>query len=192
MANTTSNKITYGLRNLCYFKATITDGEITYSAPVKLEGAQEMTATILGGKTDIYADDKVFATINGASGQELTFTLTDLPESFLTDILGYQKSSDGNLLEIVDAPVVSFALGFEIQGDSSERRVVYPLCVATPFAQGASTKSDSISINTISLTVTARPVEVDGNYMIRQVVNKNDTNYSTLFTTAYTLPTTTL
>lgn len=185
-----TNKILYGLKNVCYFKATIgEEGEITYSTPVKLPGAQSMTATLLGGKTDVYADDKVFATINGISGQELAFTFTDLPEQFLTDVLGYKKETGGNLIEIVDAPIVNFAIGFEIQGDAKARRVIYPLCVATPFVQNANTKGETVEIDAISLTVTARPVEVDGTYLIRQIVHKDDTNYSDLFTTTYTLPT---
>lgn len=191
---TTNNKVKYGLKNVHYAVATIgEEGDVTYDTPKALLGAQDMTASLLGGKTDVYADDIVFYTANGVSGQELTLTLTNLPESFLTDVLGYKKSSEGSLMEVVGAPVVSFALMFEISGDVSNRRVVYPLCVATPVVDSATTKGETVEINTVSLTVTARPALLDNeSYIIRDILPPTDTRYNTLFTTAYTLPTSAL
>lgn len=185
------NKITFGLKNCYYSKATEgSDGTFTFATPVKLPGAQEFSTDIVGGATNVNADDQIIKTVNSFTGRTLTLKLTELPESFKKDVLGYQAlSSNGNLIEVVNAPTVSFALGFEIQGDSTATRVWFYLCTVTPISESSKTKADSIEVNAISLNINVRPIKVNDSISIIKITAKStDTNYSTFLSSAPVVP----
>lgn len=184
-----NNKITFGLRNVHYSKASIsTSGSWSFATPVALPGAQEFSSEVVGGSTNVYADDTLYASLVQNAGRTLTLKFTEIPDSFKTDILGYKTLANGNLVEIANAPVVTFALGFEFQGDVKARRVWYYLCNVTPISEATKSKADSIEANSISLTVTARPVEVGEDLVTNCVAAKGDSNYANFLTTAPTIP----
>ena len=188
MAN---NKITYGLKNVYYSIAKESgSGTWTFGEPTKLPGAQEFTNDIIGGSTNINADDTTIATLNSLSGRTLTLKLTELTDEFKTDILGYKKLENGNLVEITNAEPITFALGFEIQGDIKARRVWFYLCSVSPINEASKTKGDSVEVNAITLNITARPIAIDEeHYTTHVIASYGDTNYETFLTTAPTLPT---
>lgn len=182
-----ANKVTYGLKNVHYAVATESQGSWTYGTPVALEGAQEFSATILGGKSDVYADDKVIATTTSYSGQDITLKFTELSDQFKKDVLGYIEQ-DNSLIEITNAGVVTFALGFEIAGDAKRRRVWYYLCSATPVGDSTKSTTDTVEVNSVQLAITARPI-TSGNYdIIRVIKEQGQTGYDTFLTTAPTVP----
>lgn len=187
MAN---NKVTYGLKNVYYSVATESgNGEWTYKTPVRLPGAQEFTNDIIGGSTNVNADDTTIATLNSLSGRTLTLKLTELTDEFKTDILGYKKLANGNLVEITNAESVTFALGFEIQGDAKARRVWFYLCSVTPINESSKSKTDSVEVNAITLNITARPIAIDdSNYTTHVTATFGDSNYETFLTQAPVLP----
>ena len=187
MAN---NKITYGLRNVHYSIATQgNDGTWSFAAPVALPGAQEFTSDIVGGSTAVYADDIVIANLVQNAGRTLTLKLTELTEEFKLNVLGYKRLENGNIVEIANAPVKTFALGFEFQGDVKARKVWFYLCSVTPISESTKTKGETVEANSITLNIVARPIEV-GNYLVTHVVaNSGDTNYQAFFETAPALPT---
>ena len=156
------NKITFGLRNVHYALATFGEGTWSFGAPKPLEGAQEFSSELVGGTSQVYADDKIYHTLVSNSGATITLKLTEL-------------------VEVTNAEVKTFALGYEIQGDSKARRVWYFLCTATPVGQSTKSKADSIEANSVSLTITARPIEVNDKEVLRVIANKGDTNYETFF-----------
>ena len=89
-----------------------------------------------------------------------------------------------------NAATATFALGFEIQGDRKARRVWYFLCTAAPVADSTKTKGDTVEANSISLTITARPIEVDDeNLAIQAIASKGDANYETFLEKAPVVPT---
>ena len=188
MAN---NKITYGLKNAYYSKATESaDGSYTFATPVALAGAQEFSTDIVGGSTNVNADDQIIKTVTSLSGRTLTLKLTELPESFKTDILGYKKvTATGNLVEVANPATVTFALGFEIQGDVQARRTWFYLCTVTPISESSKTKSDSIEVNSISLNITVRPIKAGSDTILKITSFENDSNYSTFLTSAPEVPT---
>lgn len=184
------NKVTFGLKNVHYSKASQTEnGAWSFGEPVALLGAQELSSEIIGGSQSIYADDSVIATLVQNSGRNITLKLSELSDTFKTDILGYKKLENGNLVEITNNRVQTFALGFEFQGDVKARRVWFYLCSVTPINEATKTKGESIEANSITLNIVARPIEV-GNYLVAHVIaNLGDSNYETFFDNAPALPT---
>ena len=187
MAN---NIVTFGLTNVHYAKATqATDGSWTFATPARLKGAQEFTSDIIGGSTPVYADDQVVATLNQNAGRTISLKVTELPDEFKTDILGYKKLDNGNLVEIANAPVVTFALGIQFSGDVKARRVWYFLCTVTPVSDGTKSKTESVEANATTLTITVRPIEANDDNLVNQITaSKGDANYDTFFATVPAIP----
>lgn len=185
-----TNKVTFGLKNVHYALATIAeDGTWTFADPKKLEGAQEISTEIIGGSSQVYADDKVIATLVSNSGSNVSLKFTEIDDDFKKDIFGVLEDTNGNLVEIVNAETKTFALGYEIQGDAKARRIWYFLCTATPSGDASKSKADSIEANSISLNITARPIESSDKLIMRVIAGLGDTNYNTFLTTAPALPT---
>jgi phi13 family phage major tail protein len=176
------NKITFGLNNVYYSKITIDNsGGETYGTPNKLLGAQEISHEFIGGSQSVFADDCIIATLTQNAGRSITLKLTELPESFKTDILGFIKLPNGNILEVNNTPTVYFALGFEIQGDVKARRVWFYKCSVTPVNESSKTKSDSVETNSITLNITAQPIRYTDKLLTHIVASSGDTNYLTFF-----------
>lgn len=188
MAN---NIVTFGLKNVHYSIATLndTDGTWSFATPVALPGAQEFSSDLIGSSSQVYADDQVVATLNQNAGRTITLKLTELTDEFKTDVLGYKKTTNGNLVEITNAEVVTFALGFEFQGDAKARRTWFYLCTVSPINEATKSKADSVEANSITLTITARPISInDDLYTTHITASKGDANYATFLTAAPVLP----
>jgi phi13 family phage major tail protein len=185
-----NNKVTFGLTNVHYSKATQgTDGTWTFATPVRLYGAQEITSDIVGGSTSVYADDVVIATLVQNAGRTISLKITEISDDFKVDILGYKKLTNGNLVEITNADVVTFALGCEFQGDAKARRVWFYLCSVTPINEASKSKADSVEANAITLSITARPIEINSKYSTTHVSScYGDSNYATFLTSIPELP----
>ena len=186
-----NNIVSFGLRNVHYAKATQSDtGSWTFATPVAFPGAQEFTSDIIGGSTTVRADDIVVAQLNQNGGRTLTLKVTEVPVDFKKDILGYKETAEGNLVEITNAPVVTFALGVEFQGDVKARRVWYYLCNVTPINEASKSKTDSIEANSITLNITVRPIAInEEDYTTHAIASKGDSNYESFLTVAPVVPT---
>ncbi len=183
-----SNKVTFGLKNVHYAVATPgEDDSWTYEDPKKLRGAQELTAEVISGKTDVYADDRILATLVSNSGSNITLKLTEVDDDFKVDVLGYEKDTNGNLIEVVNHRNKTFALGYEIQGDAKSRRVWYFLCTASPISDATKTKAESIEPNSVTLSITARSIEMGNLSVIRTIAKFGDDNYNTFFSSGPTV-----
>lgn len=186
-----NNIVSFGLKNVHYSIATQSDdGSWTFATPVAFPGAQEFNSDIIGGSTTVRADDIVVAQLNNTGGRTLTLKVTEVPDEFKVNVLGYKKTSEGNLVEITNAPVVTFALGVEYQGDVKARRVWYFLCNVTPINEATKTKAESIEANAITLNITVRPIALEDNehYTTHSIASKGDSNYENFLTTAPKLP----
>lgn len=182
------NKVTFGLCNAVYSIITRQDNSISFGTPKKLLNAQSFEASIIGGKTDIYADNQVITTVSAYSGQDITLSLTEIPDDFKKDCLGYKVANSGELVEVTNAKPVEFALGIQIDGDAKNRRIWYYSCTATPVAESSSTKTDSVDVNTPQIAITAKPVEVNDYKVLRGILSVGDDGYDTYLSAAPTLP----
>lgn len=157
MADT--NKIKYGIRNVYYAVATIAaNGTATYDTPVALPGAVSISLDPQGDTSPFYADNIVYYTSIANNGYEGDLELAKIPDSFLTDVLGYGEDKNDVMFEDAGAPVVHFALMFEFAGDKhAKRHILYNCTAARPSVSG-STKAETIEPQTETLTITATTV----------------------------------
>lgn len=154
-----SNKIKYGIKNCYYAVATISStGAATYDTPKPLAGAVSISLDPQGDTNNFYADNIVYFTSVANNGYEGDLELAKVPDSFLTDCLGYVADGKGVLVEDANATPVHFALMFQFEGDVNAKRTVLYNCVAArPNVEG-STKEDSIEPQTETISLTATTV----------------------------------
>ena len=154
-----SNKIKFGIKNCYYAVATITStGAATYSTPVALPGAVSLSLDPQGDTNKFYADNIVYFTSVANNGYEGDLELAKVPDSFLTDCLGFISDGNDVLVEDAGAVPVHFALRFQFEGDKNAKRTVLYNCVAArPNVEG-STKEESIEPQTETISITATTV----------------------------------
>ena len=159
MADT--NKIRYGIKGCYYAVATIAaDGTATYDTPVALPGAVSLSLSPEGDTTPFYADNIVYYTAIANNGYSGDLELAKIPDSFLTDCLGYAADTNGVLYEDAGASPVNFALLFQFEGDAHAKRSVLYNCVATRPEVSGQTKAESIEPQTETINITATTIYV--------------------------------
>ena len=187
MADT--NKIKYGIKNVFYAVATIAaNGSATYSTPVALPGAVSLSMDPQGELGPFYADNIQYYVSALNDGYEGNLELAKVPDSFLTDVLGYVADANGVLYEDADAPTVHFALLFQFEGDAHARRGVLYNCTAKRPTVGGSTKEAQISPETQTLPIRATSVynaSVDKNVVKASVTPSESTQYNAWTTAVY-------
>ena len=159
MADT--NKIRYGIKGCYYAGATIAaDGTATYDTPVALPGAVSLSLSPEGDTTPFYADNIVYYTAIANNGYSGDLELAKIPDSFLTDCLGYAADTNGVLYEDAGASPVNFALLFQFEGDAHAKRSVLYNCVATRPEVSGQTKAEGIEPQTETISITATTIHV--------------------------------
>lgn len=157
MADT--NKIKFGIKNCYYAVATISStGAATYDTPKPLSGAVSISLDPQGDTNNFYADNIVYFTSVANNGYEGDLELAKVPDSFLTDCLGYISDGNGVLVEDAGAIPVHFALMFQFEGDVNAKRTVLYNCVAARPTVEGSTKEESIEPQTETISLTATTV----------------------------------
>lgn len=157
MADT--NKIRYGIKNCYYAVATIsTTGTATYGTPVALAGAVSLSLDAQGDTNKFFADNIVYYTSVANNGYEGDLELAKIPDTFLTDCLGYVADANGVLVEDAGAAPVPFALMFQFEGDAHAKRTVMYNCVAARPSVSGSTKEESIEPQTETISITATTI----------------------------------
>ena len=192
MADT--NKIKYGIKNVWYAVATIaSNGSATYGTPVALPGAVSISLDPQGDTSPFYADNIVYYTSIANNGYEGDLELAKIPDSFMTDILGYGTDGNGAMYEDANAPVVHFALMFQFEGDAhAKRHVLYNCTAARPSISG-STKEESIEPQTETLSITATTIynaSYDKDVVKASVTPTESTQYNAWTSAVYQVTTT--
>lgn len=156
-------KINYGIQDVHIAKITENNGQISYGTPIAIKGAVSLNVDPEGGDaTPFYADNMVYfmapAVNNGYSG-DLVLAIT--PDEFLTQILGQDKDENGVVYENADDKSARFALLFQAQGESNNRRFCFYDCTAARPSRENSTKEDSIEPGTETIAITMNPRSSD-------------------------------
>lgn len=187
MADT--NKIKYGIKNCYYAVATIsTTGTATYSAPVALPGAVSLSLDAQGDTNKFYADNIVYFTSVANNGYEGDLELARVPDSFLTDCLGYIKDANNVLVEDAGATPVHFALMFQFEGDVNAKRTVMYNCVASRPSVAGSTKEESVEPQTETINLTATTIYnsvLNKDVVKASCTTTESTAYNSWLTTVY-------
>lgn len=98
------NKVAFGLKNVHYALFDIKDGVVTFSTPIPLPGAVELTFDPRGDLIEFYADDMLYYAASNNQGYDGTLSIATIPEQFAVDALGEElDEEDGVLNELADA-----------------------------------------------------------------------------------------
>lgn len=184
MADTTKNRVKYGLSNVYYAKLT---GTSTYATPVHIEGAVSLGLKPNGDTTTAYADNVAyfeFETNNGYTGS-IEFAL--IPDDFRVDILGETVDANGVTSESSDNHGSEFALMFQFEGDVNQKRHVLYRCKATRPGIESETMKDKTETKNESLDLTVRPSIDTGNlkHKVKASID-NSTDHAAVYDTWFT------
>ncbi|MGR3774584.1 major tail protein [Bacillus paramycoides] len=162
------NKVAFGLKNVHYALYDIKDGVVTFSTPIRLPGAVELTFDPRGDLIEFYADDMLYYAASNNQGYDGTLSIASIPEKFAIDALGEQLDEvDGVLNELADAKGKSFALLFEFDGDKKATRHVMYNCSASRPTLASKTKTNSAEPNTNELKFVSSPIELNEKRVVK-------------------------
>ncbi len=178
------NKIEYGLCNVYYAVITGYDIEAkkyTYGTPIPIPGGVSVSFSATGDSNPFYADNVVYFNVKTNAGYEGDLEIALIPDSFRVNVLG-EEEIDGMLVENSDAQGKEFALMFQFEGDTSGRRFIFYRCSAGRPDVASSTKEESTTPNTSSLTITCMARENDHHVKASLLEAKNPNRYNNWYT----------
>ena len=172
------NKVKFGLSNVHIAPITaVSSNSITYGAPFAIKGAVNLTLDPEGENSPFYGDNTKYFDSFANQGYSGSLELAMVTDEFRKQVLGETQDSNGALVESTNDTIKDFALGFQIDGDSSNRR--YWLYNVS--AQRPSTNSQTIETSkepvTDTLNITASPRITDNK--VRVFLEKTEDNAST-------------
>lgn len=126
-------KTVYGFRDVVYSKITEnSDGSFTYGEVKSFlqqgVGGKNIQLSPDGNLEQYYADDMVWEEAEENNGYTGSFTLTDLSDDFLKEIMNWEEDANGVLFENADKKPNKFALGFRVSGNKVARKTWYYNC----------------------------------------------------------------
>jgi phi13 family phage major tail protein len=153
------NKVVFGLKNVHF--AVITEGEdgtFTYSTPVRLPGAVEISLDPTGETSNFYADDILYYTTSTNSGYEATLTVAAISNEFRQAVLGETLTTTDSIMEErTDQRPNKIAFMFEFDGDQKAvRHCLYNVTVTRPSLTSA-TKTETAEPQPQELSLIAAP-----------------------------------
>lgn len=148
-------KVQFGLKNVHIAPITIGDNSaVSYGTPFALNGAVSLSLSPSGNESVFYADDIRYYVIAGNGSYEGNMVIAMITDKFATDILNYKRDTNNLLVEDSAEQPKSFAMTFEIQNDvGNTKYVLYNVSVGRADIS-ATTKEDSVEVQTASLSIT--------------------------------------
>ncbi len=170
-----SNKVKFGINNVhIAILNEDAQGNITYDTPVAVPGAVSLTGDPVGETTPFYADNVKYYNSISNQGYEGELEVAMLQNSIFTSVLGQTQDENGGILEKSSDKPKRFALLFEVDGDSQNRRTVYYDCTATRPSQNAQTIEESKEPQTDTLSITMSPRNTD--QKVKYTLEKTEDN----------------
>lgn len=191
MPETTANKVRFGLSNLHYavISKVSEAGVPTYGAWKALPLAVSLTTDLQSQKAVQYADDVAIYTTASTTSISITLEVSRLSDEFKKEVLGWFEGSDGGLIQ----PPELFpreSLGVEFKGDAKKCRHIFFMCSVEDHDDGGgSTNTDNVSFTNETLTLTALPISIGDDYVVKEKIDADATGYASCFTGTFTLPT---
>lgn len=191
----TANKVHFGLKNVHYATVTYSStGVPSWTSPVHINGAVNLSLAKESSDTDFYADDIKYYHLGTNNGYTGTLEMASFPDDMRVALWGYTISSTGKLIiEDVDAQPAEFALMFEIDGDQSPERYCFFRCVASRPDVASATKADSTEVQTQSCDITVMAVvdptsasKINGKVYYRTTADTPTATYTTFFSSVST------
>ena len=152
------NKVQFGLKNVYY--ALLTEGATnTWTTPVAVPGAVNLTLSQNGESTDFYADNVTYYKTIVNNGYTGSLEIARVPDEMLIDIFGLEQDTTSKVLfEKTGVEPAPFALLFEIDGDADQECYCFYRCIANrPDIEGA-TDTNSKEVKTATLEISCLPL----------------------------------
>lgn len=157
------SKVKFGLKNVHIAPITaITESKYTYGEIIKVPGAVSISLEPQGDSSDFYADNIRYFSAYANNGYTGDFELAMITDEIREKIFGEKKDSNGAFIESSDNVFNTFALGFQVEGDSKGRRFWYYNCSCSRSKNEAKTLEASKEPSTDSMTINAMARETDG------------------------------
>lgn len=162
MAN--ENKVEFGFKNVHVAFIESYNAEIkkyTYGDIKPIPGGINISLDPSGDETEFYADDIKYFFQAANTGYQGDVEMARLPPWFRQEALGEMVDSQGIQWESADGKLKEFAMMFEINGDVTGTRFIFPRCKLTRPSITAETVGSTISPSTKTMTLSAMPREND-------------------------------
>ena len=181
-------KVKFGLSNvhIAPITAVSSAGVYTYGTIFEVPGAVNLTLDPDGEETNFYADNVKYFNTYANQGYTGSLEMALLNNDFREKVLNEAVDTNGAHLENADASPIGFALGFQIESDTTGRRFWYYNCTAARPNNTAATIETSKEPQTETLDLTVAPRLGDHN--VRVFLDKTDDNtnvYNAFFSNVY-------
>jgi len=174
------NKVRYGLTNVHIAPLTTKDGKEVYEEFKRMPGAVSLTLTPKGEQSEFHADNMVYYVFSANQGYDGTLEIAEIPEYFLTEILG-RKIINGVMVENINDKGKPFAMAFEFDGDKKATRHLLYKCDASRPTLSGKTSANSIEPQTSELTFKASPRQ-DGIAHVKTMADTQPEVYNAWYT----------
>lgn len=180
------NKIRFGLSNVHIFpiNSTSEDGKPTYGEKIKVPGAVALSLSPEGDEAQFFADDIVYWAMSANNGYSGDLELALIPQKIKTEILGQTLGEDGVLIESTDDKAKEFALLFEVKGDVSRTRFLFPRCTMARSNIDAKTQEKGIDPSTEKFSINVLPLL--NNHRLRYQCVEGSEPYAKWYDAVYT------
>lgn len=156
---TDTNKVHYDLVDVHVAPLTITDGVVSFGAPVKLPGSISLDLSPQGNTVKLRADGIVYYRSSSNSGYEGNLTLAMVPDWFKREYLGETlDETDKVQVENAEAEPKPFALLYGFKYDTKQRRHVLYNCMASRAGIKGENKENQKDPDTESLPLSCVPL----------------------------------
>ena len=177
-----TNKVKFNIKNVYYaIKSTSGKG---YEAPVPIPGAVSISLEAQGEMSPFFADGIKYYITSSNSGYEGDLEVALIPDSFRKDVLKEIEDKKKVLFENADTEPTTFALGFQIDGDTVPTLFWFYECTTTRPSASSQTNEDTKTPQTDTITVTVSP-RADGIVRAKTTEESYAAVKDTWFTTVY-------
>ena len=182
-----ANKVKFGLSNVHIAPiSAISNSGVTYGTPFALPGAVNLTLDPEGESADFFGDNTKYFSEFANQGYSGSLEIALINDDFRTQILGETVDSNGAMTESINDTIKNFALGFQINGDKTNRKYWFYNVSAQRPSTASQTIETSKTPNTDTLNITASARIHDGK--VKTYLEKTDDNttaYNNFFTEVY-------
>lgn len=179
-----AGKVQFGISSAHYAVITTDDsGKMVWGTPVAMPGAENFNVSQGGGNENIiYADNINYWSRSTSTGISGDLQMAKFPDAFAIDVLGFTRDeTTGGLLDGPSSIAKDFAFGFQLETDKGGKRVWLFKCSATKPNYTAATMTESITEANETVTITASPVEINGEQYVRITCETGDAGYDKFF-----------
>lgn len=175
------NKVQFNLKNV---HVAVLNGDNTYGTPIAVPGAVSLALDPEGEVTPFYADGIIYYQSVRNNGYSGDLEVAKYPDKVLTDVWGYTLNTEKVLVEDANVEPKSFALLYQIDGDTTESLYCLYNCTGTRPGIGSTTNTETKEPHTQKSTIAAVPL-TSGKVMARTTADTAEAVRKAWFSAVY-------